>query len=324
MRQWFVLLLCLASTICAGRPTYEEALAEIGCVLRESRTPDDIRLLAMLRATASGHTGTFVEIGAYDGVDSQTRVLETCYGWSGVLIEANPEHYKWLLRANRSSATKRVFSAVCQPPPNTTTGTVTMRLAGGTISSVVGLAYAHDRRYGVHFRRNSSTAQVPCSTLPHIMANNGLSSGATFLSLDVEGAEKYVLETVPLVNFPFDAVLVEADGLSREKDQQVDKMLQNAGLLQLEHPVTPHSINHLFSRQLWNFTPAHDVAVQAVLAQKLAQVDFPLSIQLSGILGLRNNSLTGHDTDKAGKQLARKLLEGLPEAVDAFLNQKEE
>ena len=39
--------------------------------------------------------GTFVEIGAFDGVNlSNTYMLERCYDWRGLLIEANPENFR--------------------------------------------------------------------------------------------------------------------------------------------------------------------------------------------------------------------------------------
>ena len=245
-------------------------------MLRESKTHDDIRLLALLRsaAAADGHQGSFVEIGAYDGINSQTWVLEKCYGWSGVLIEANPEHYHGLLlAANRSAATQRVHSAVCKPPRGHETGKLEMRLAGGTISSAVGLGQAHDKRYGVHFRRNGTTAMVPCAALPSIISAAGFGSGATYLSLDVEGAEEHVLKTVPLTAFPFSVVLVEADGLDKLKDFRVDSMLREAGLQQHKHPVVPHSINHLFSKRMWNFT--YDAGEQAALAARLELMELP-------------------------------------------------
>ena len=70
--------------------------------------------------------------------------------------------------------------------------------------------------------------RVPCRSLTSLMAAHGLERGATFLSLDVEGAEAAVLETVePAV---FSVVMVEADGKDLEKEKRVHRMLVAAGL----------------------------------------------------------------------------------------------
>ena len=51
-------------------------------------------LLALVRESA-GRGGSFVELGAFDGVtDSNTFLLEKCFDWRGVLIEANPVRAK--------------------------------------------------------------------------------------------------------------------------------------------------------------------------------------------------------------------------------------
>ena len=63
---------------------------------------------------AGGRPGTFVELGAYDGITgSQSYLLEHCYGWHGVLIEASPRNYARLVNTSRSRQTAKVHSAVC-------------------------------------------------------------------------------------------------------------------------------------------------------------------------------------------------------------------
>ena len=67
---------------------------------------------------------------------------------------------------------------------------------------------------------------VPCWPLPNIMARHGLGR-ANFLSLDVEGAEAIVLETVDVASF--DVVLVETDGIDKAKDLRVHELLTRGG-----------------------------------------------------------------------------------------------
>ena len=50
---------------------------------------EDQMLLPTLISATKGERGTFVELGAFTGEFSNTAVLERCFGWSGLLIEAN-------------------------------------------------------------------------------------------------------------------------------------------------------------------------------------------------------------------------------------------
>ena len=60
--------------------------------------------------------GSFVELGAYDGLsNSNTFMLERCFAWRGLLIEASPSNYKMLAISSNRTANK-VHSAVCAAP----------------------------------------------------------------------------------------------------------------------------------------------------------------------------------------------------------------
>ena len=60
----------------------------------------------------AGRPGRFVELGAYTGIDfSNTLVLERCFGWTGLLIEANSQNFKKLAHSGRSATLRR--SAIC-------------------------------------------------------------------------------------------------------------------------------------------------------------------------------------------------------------------
>ena len=43
--------------------------------------------------------GSYVEIGAHNGIRfSNTLMLHTCYNWSGILVEADPDLFEALQR----------------------------------------------------------------------------------------------------------------------------------------------------------------------------------------------------------------------------------
>lgn len=202
------------------------------CALRENQVlrqthhnpsgDEDMLLLPLLiRAAADmgkSHLPSFIEIGAYNGIHgSQTLILERCFGWRGALIEASPQNFESMLQSsNRSSPMAN--HAVCN---NSEGGTVQIASGGGTVAGDLSkMGRTHLRRWS-RFHGNA-TANVPCRPLldiyrllMHPGATNAPSRGhpvhpITYLSLDVEGAELDVLQSVPnLDDHPFEFVLVE-------------------------------------------------------------------------------------------------------------------
>ena len=108
--------------------------------------------------------GTFVELGALDGVTgSNTILLERCFGWNGLLIEANPGNYDRLIRGSQRAATK-THAAVC----DSKTGTVRITMQPGPVAGQVDVAGASRarNRTGYHIDR---VVSVPCRPLPTLM-----------------------------------------------------------------------------------------------------------------------------------------------------------
>jgi hypothetical protein len=84
----------------------------------------------------------------------------------------------------------------------------------------------HRRRHAAG--RSVQTVAVPCRPLSALMADIGGMHSAHFLSLDVEGAEERVLETVDPACFA--VVLVEMDGTHPRREKRIHARLQAAGL----------------------------------------------------------------------------------------------
>ena len=81
-----------------------------------------------LKEAFFGHspTGYFVEVGANDPARwSQTRHLETL-GWTGILIEPQPD----LVAVLRRERAARVYAVACSAPENSGKR-MTLHLAGG-------------------------------------------------------------------------------------------------------------------------------------------------------------------------------------------------
>ena len=218
---------------------------------------DDIRLLPMLACAAGGPLaaphkaalplpvprGSFVELGAYNGLsNSNTFMLERCFAWRGLLIEASPSNYKMLAISSNRTAHK-VHSAVCAAPGGVVEVSAVGDQMGGEIALIPGAAM---RKFKERLKLASSVATVPCAPLGELMGRAGLHQGSDFLSLDVEGAEAKVLQTVDPARFK--VVLVETNVFGGgEKNREVHRLLSSAGLVRVER--LGNHVNHAYVRQ---------------------------------------------------------------------------
>ena len=260
-------------------------------MIRESKSNEDIILLPVLKeaAAVSGRPGTFTELGAYDGIlGSQTWLLEKCFRWAGVLIEASPKNFAALNLTHRNQHTHKEHSAVCN-----FTGEVDVKSGGDTVAGVVS---DFSKSFAMKWKRAHNNcgdmpcvSKVPCRPLPTIIADAGFTSAVTFLSLDVEGGEERVLQSVRPERdaFPFDGdaaartqrclgpratqrlsplpriiflniglrpaaavVMVEADRHDRLKNARVQSMLTHQwGLVQIPLQFFRGSTNQLYTRE---------------------------------------------------------------------------
>src|SRR5882724_9080720 len=124
--------------------------------------------------------GTFVDVGANAPKDgSQTFAMEQ-RGWSGVLVEPQPDLAETLRRERRA----KVYAVACSNPGNAGK-TLTLYLAGIQSSVVEDFYVAGVRRQG--------TVTVPVMTLDQVLENAGAPQPLDFVSIDVEG---HVLEVL--------------------------------------------------------------------------------------------------------------------------------
>ena len=181
-------------------------------------------ILTLVRAAgalAGGVPGTFVELGAFDGeTHSNSAILERCFHWNGLLIEANPANAAKLKKSTRKAT--KVHSAICP-----TRGMVNFTVRGGPVAGQLNqLSERHQRDWST-LNKPEMFAPVSCQPLAAIMATADLPE-ATFLSLDVEGAEATVMETIR--PSAFKVIMVETDGDDKDKEQRVDRRIKAHGL----------------------------------------------------------------------------------------------
>ena len=198
------------------------------CVQQYASGQENIEILPLLLNRVTSERGIFVEIGANDGIHgSNTLMLERCFNWTGLLIEASPETFTKLLQSQRSAT--MVNSPAC---PNGQV--VQMSRAGGAVAAVVDFAsHSYMAKWGRHMGGAHERINVTCREMRDIMREAGYAH-AHFLSLDVQGAEEVVLRTADIRSFS--TVLVEAEGTSVEKNRRVHDLLLSHGFRQLPNP----------------------------------------------------------------------------------------
>jgi FkbM family methyltransferase len=174
--------------------------------------------LWVLAETGRKRGGFFVEIGAFDGVThSNTYLLEKEFGWTGILVEPNPQYHS-VLRETRAAAlsTKAIYSG------RSTTSFVCAR--EGVLSSIA--QHAYDDRHADR-RRDADTISVDTITLDDLLTEHGAPNGIDYLSIDTEGSELEILRGVDFNRTIVDLISVEHNYTPRE--QQIERLLRGAG-----------------------------------------------------------------------------------------------
>lgn len=127
-----------------------------------------------------GDKGFFVDIGAYDGVQtSNTYALEKA-GWSGICVEANPDAYD---RCSTNRCCTSLWVAVTDYKGQ--------------------IGFRNDCIY-----RNEQYL-VPCDTLQGILRDRFAPKVIDYGSFDIEGHELTVLEKFPFDEFQFKLITIE-------------------------------------------------------------------------------------------------------------------
>jgi len=178
-------------------------------------------------AFGNGHGGFFLELGGLDGLRfSNTALLEKNAGWRGMLIEPNPAQFKNMIQNRPNSI--NINAAICS-----TQGTLHY------ISSELGatggiwefMAPSFRSRWYPGMTQESmlkEAIEISCFPLTTLLTRFGVRH-IDFWSLDVEGGELEVLETMDFSQVSVGVIVVEQDGLIPEKDKNITNLLLENG-----------------------------------------------------------------------------------------------
>mmetsp|Transcript_15642 Transcript_15642/g.29500 ORF Transcript_15642/g.29500 Transcript_15642/m.29500 type:complete len:337 (+) Transcript_15642:51-1061(+) len=211
------------SVDCGIGPTYDKYFSLDS--LNRSRFHEDRKLYERFFAKHmhdENFKGTYVELGAFDGVrESNTRFFDECLGWDGLLIEGNPYMYEKLV-GNRPNSHRLSYAPSCV----NTGETVEFYAASFTNAGLTD---------HVKVIKNNKKIKVPCGPLGPILEKMFPDGHVTFFSLDVEGAEKLVLDTIDFEKIRVDIFMIEVENGLCKGDQdcevrnQVRELMKAAG-----------------------------------------------------------------------------------------------
>jgi len=139
--------------------------------------------------------GYFLDIGAYNGIlFSNTYILESRYGWSGICVEANPIAFKELARNRRA-----VCLNVCLDRSEGEVKFVLRSAAGGIV----------DRN--VDNKEQGANKVIRLSTVPlkKVLEDQRAPNIIDYLSIDVEGAEERILAGFDFNKYSFRCITIE-------------------------------------------------------------------------------------------------------------------
>lgn len=172
----------------------------------------------------SKDTGTFVEVGAFDGINQSNTLHFERKGWRGILIEPVPRNFA-NCQANRPLA--RVVNAACVARDYSRNEVVMCDVG---LMSVVQGARGNMQEEQEWIRRGESVqgiTSLPCNaparTLSAILEAEGVTK-IDLLSIDVEGYESEVLEGLDFSRFRPEYVVIEDSGTS-----DLEQILRTAG-----------------------------------------------------------------------------------------------
>lgn len=156
------------------------------------------------RWAIEGRQGFYVDSGANDAVTiSNTVFFDWCLGWKGLCVEPNPQYHANIRKYRSCTLLPECISDRDHQVPFQFHG----------VHSYVDLSSPSNS--------NNSTSTVKCSTLESMLQRANVTDNTIdFWSLDVEGYEMTVLNTVDFKKIHVGALLIEDFWIpSRELDQ---------------------------------------------------------------------------------------------------------
>lgn len=167
--------------------------------------------------------GFFVDIGANDGVTFNNSLYFEKIGWNGLAIEPHPSIYKAL------SSNRKCFCINVGVGPRI--DSMVFRAIKGPVNMLSGFVDLYDTRHIERIDREINLhggkyedVNIPCKRLTGILQDFNVKD-IDFLSIDVEGCELDVLESIDFREINISVISVE----NNYKDYRIPYLLHNSG-----------------------------------------------------------------------------------------------
>ncbi len=169
--------------------------------------------------------GFYVDVGAHDGRSSSNTYSLEAIGWTGVLVEPILTKY-FRIRQVRSLTSNKIYHAACVPS-SYAKDSVLMVYAdlmsfSEELSTVDQKSWIDGARSFLNSEEDIVYTYSPARTLDSILVESGAPVHVDFLSIDVEGAEKSVLEGLDLSHYSFSVICIEA-----QNESSISKIFMN-------------------------------------------------------------------------------------------------
>lgn len=182
--------------------------------------------LWVLEKTGHKRNGYFVEFGATDGLAlSNTFLLESEFGWTGLLAEPNPLFLKDLQR-NR---TARVCDTVIGARTGDEVEFIFADVFGGIADYAGSDNHAHRREA---YRQQGQVARLSTVSLDDFLSANGAPREIDYLSIDTEGSEYDILAAFPFDRWSIRLITVEHNFMPQR--EQIYQLLVKHGYRRTE------------------------------------------------------------------------------------------
>ena len=163
--------------------------------------------------------GIFVEVGGYDGVDLSNSYFFEALGWSGVLVEPNPTLFSEYAQ-KRPYSTHYNCAALAGPERS-----IELSIVEGQDALSFSVETETHRRRLDKLQAPITKVTVDCRPLSELLAP--LEGSIDFISIDVEGAEFAVLQSLDFARHAPEIFLIEDN--SNGMDASIENFLSEKG-----------------------------------------------------------------------------------------------